>query len=65
MIDWTSTLLMALGLALMFEGLLPLLSTQRWRQIMEQVLRLQDGQIRFFALLTVLIGLVLFWWNAA
>lgn len=64
MIDWTSTLLLALGLTLMLEGLLPMLTPQRWRQFIEQVLRLQDGQIRFFGLVSVLLGLILFWWNA-
>lgn len=64
MIDWTSTLLLALGLTLMLEGLLPMLTPQRWRQFFEQVLRLQDGQIRFFGLVSVLLGLILFWWNA-
>lgn len=64
MIDWTSTLLLALGLTLMLEGLLPMLTPQRWRQFIEQVLRLQDGQIRFFGLVSVLLGLILLWWNA-
>ena len=64
MIDWTTTLLLAVGLALILEGLLPMLMPQRWRQLFEQVLRLQDGQIRFFGLVSVLIGLILFWWNA-
>ena len=64
MIDWTSTLLLALGLTLMLEGLLPMLTPQRWRQFIEQVLRLQDGQIRFFGLVSVLLGFILFWWNA-
>ena len=64
MIDWTTTLLLAVGLALILEGLLPMLMPQRWRQLFEQVLRLQDGQIRFFGLASVLIGLILFWWNA-
>ena len=46
MIDWTTTLLLAVGLALILEGLLPMLMPQRWRHLFEQVLRLQDGQIR-------------------
>ena len=64
MIDWETTLLLAVGLALILEGLLPMLMPQRWRHLFEQVLRLQDGQIRFFGLASVLIGLILFWWNA-
>jgi uncharacterized protein YjeT (DUF2065 family) len=53
------TLLIAFALMLVFEGLMPLLSPQRWRQVFEQVLKLHDGQIRFFGLCSVLIGLLL------
>ncbi|MDP4300145.1 DUF2065 domain-containing protein [Leptothrix discophora] len=55
----SETLLAALALMLVFEGLLPFLSPQRWRQVFEQVLKLQDGQIRFFGLCSILIGLLL------
>jgi len=54
-----TTLWVALALMLVFEGLLPLLSPQRWRRIFEQVLQLSDGQIRFFGLLSVLAGWLL------
>lgn len=53
------TLLVALALVFVFEGLLPLLSPGRWRRLFEQVLRLQDGQIRFFGLGSVLLGLLI------
>ncbi|MGY0193629.1 DUF2065 domain-containing protein [Leptothrix sp. BB-4] len=55
----TETLWAALALVLVIEGLLPFLSPQRWRQVFEQVLRLQDGQIRFFGLCSILIGVLL------
>ncbi len=55
----TDTLWAALALVLVIEGLLPFLSPHRWRQVFEQVLRLQDGQIRFFGLCSILIGLLL------
>jgi uncharacterized protein YjeT (DUF2065 family) len=55
----SETLLVALALMLVFEGLLPFLSPQRWRQVFEQVLKLQDGQIRFFGLCSILAGLLL------
>jgi uncharacterized protein YjeT (DUF2065 family) len=54
-----STLWAALALMLVFEGLLPLLSPQRWRRIFEQVLQLSDGQIRFFGLVSMLAGWLL------
>lgn len=59
------TLLAAFALMLVFEGLMPLLSPKRWRQVFEQVLRLQDGQIRFFGLCSVLIGLSLLFFNGS
>jgi len=55
---------LALGLMLVFEGLMPMLSPGRWRQLFEQLLQLQDGQIRFFGVFLVLLGLVVVWWAA-
>ena len=54
--------LLALGLMLIFEGLLPMVAPVRWRRLFEQLLQMQDGQIRFFGLFMVLIGLILVWW---
>ena len=53
---------LALGLVLIFEGLLPLAAPARWRRLFEQLLQLGDGQIRFFGLWLVLAGLALVWW---
>ena len=55
------TLLLALGLMLILEGLMPMLSPHRWRRLFEQLLQLEDGQIRFFGVFMVLLGLALFW----
>jgi uncharacterized protein YjeT (DUF2065 family) len=55
----SDSLLAALALVLVIEGLLPFLSPQRWRRVFEQMLTLQDGQIRFFGLCSILIGLLL------
>ncbi|MEK7344153.1 MAG: DUF2065 domain-containing protein [Pseudomonadota bacterium] len=55
------TLLLALGLMLILEGLMPMLSPSRWRQLFEQLLQLEDGQIRFFGMFMVVAGLLLFW----
>ncbi len=54
--------LLALGLMLVLEGLLPMLAPTRWRRLFEQMLQLQDGQIRFFGVFMVLAGLALVWW---
>ena len=58
---WHS-LLAALALVLILEGLLPLISPTKWREMFAQLLQLQDGQIRFFGLGTVLLGLFLLVW---
>jgi uncharacterized protein YjeT (DUF2065 family) len=55
------TLLMALGLMLILEGLLPMISPRHWRVLFEQMLQLQEGQIRFFGMLMVVFGLVVIW----
>ena len=56
--DW---LWAALALVLVVEGLLPALSPTAWRQMFIRLLALQDGQIRFFGLCSVLLGLLLLW----
>jgi uncharacterized protein YjeT (DUF2065 family) len=55
------TLWLALALLLVAEGLLPLISPSAWRRVFEQLLRLQDGQIRFFGLCSIAAGLILLW----
>lgn len=53
------TLISALALVLVFEGLLPFISPTRWRQVFEQATRLSDGQLRFLGLSSMLGGLLL------
>ena len=53
-----SSWMTALALVLVIEGLLPLVSPARWRRVFEEALRLQDGQIRFIGLASVLVGLL-------
>ena len=55
------TLLLAVGIMLILEGLMPMVSPLRWRRLFEQLLQLDDGQIRFFGLIMVVSGLLLFW----
>ena len=52
-------LLGAMALMLIFEGLMPFLSPQAWRQLFERALRLSDGQIRFLGLTSMVVGLLL------
>ena len=53
------TLLTALALMLVFEGLLPFLSPQRWRRLFEQATGLSDGQLRLLGLSSMLGGVLL------
>jgi len=48
---------MALGLMLVFEGLLPLCLPRHWKDTMRQILALRDGQLRFFGLVALVLGL--------
>ena len=56
-----STWLAALGLALILEGLLPLIAPSAWRQAFTQLMQMADGQLRFFGLVAVGGGLLLLW----
>ena len=56
-----SDLLAALCLVLVIEGILPLVSPGGWRRAFSQLLQLRDGQLRFFGLCSIVLGLVLLW----
>ncbi|HVL58999.1 MAG TPA: DUF2065 domain-containing protein [Burkholderiaceae bacterium] len=55
----TSNLIIALGLMLIIEGLMPLISPPQWRETMRRIAALRNGQIRFIGLTAVVIGLAL------
>ncbi len=55
----SATLFLALGLMLVFEGLLPLIAPQAWRETFKRMIALKDGQLRFVGLMSVLGGLLL------
>lgn len=54
-----SLLLMALGLMLVIEGLLPFAAPRVWRETFRRATDLADGQLRFIGLTSILLGLVL------
>lgn len=54
-----SVLLAAFALMLVIEGLLPFLAPQAWRNAFRRVTEMQDGQIRFIGLSSMILGLVL------
>ena len=51
----------ALALLLVFEGLFPLIAPAAWRRTFSQLVQLRDGQLRFFGLCSVGIGLLVLW----
>ena len=53
---------LAFALMLVFEGLMPLISPPSWRKLFEQILKLNDGQIRFYGLCSVGMGLLVLIW---
>ncbi|MEO6279139.1 DUF2065 domain-containing protein [Roseateles sp.] len=55
-------LLAALALVAVIEGLMPLISPARWREVFSRVLAMSDGQIRFIGLASILAGLLGLLW---
>jgi len=54
-----TTFLMALALMLVIEGILPFLFPAQWRETFRRITQFSDGQIRFFGLSSMLVGLLL------
>ncbi len=50
---------LALALVFIIEGLLPLAAPSVWRRTLERLMQLSDGQLRFFGLVALALGLVL------
>lgn len=59
----SETLLAALGLMLVIEGILPLAAPQAWRETFKRMIALKDGQLRFVGLLSIAGGLLLLMLN--
>jgi uncharacterized protein YjeT (DUF2065 family) len=55
----SNTLLLALALMLMIEGLLPFLVPGFWRETFRRLTEMSDGQVRFIGLTSMLAGLLL------
>ncbi len=55
-IDPWSLLLLAAGLMLVLEGLLPFLNPQQWRAMFERAAKLSDGPLRFLGLASLMLG---------
>jgi hypothetical protein len=51
--------LLAFGLMLVLEGVLPFLAPASWRQTFRRMIELKDGQLRFVGLTSMLGGLAI------
>ena len=49
---------------LILEGLLPMVLPHLWKSLFEQMLKMDDGQIRFFGMLMVIAGMSVIWFLA-
>lgn len=55
--------MMAFGLMLVLEGVMPFLSPQIWRQTFERMIALSDGQLRFVGVASMLAGLLVIFFS--
>jgi len=53
------TFLMAFALMLIIEGVLPFVVPTVWRETFRRIIQFTDGQIRFFGLSSMLLGVIL------
>lgn len=56
--------MLSAGLMLILEGIGPLFAPQGWRELVSKLVGLNDGQLRFIGLASVVVGgliVVLFW----
>ncbi len=60
-----TTLLLALALMLILEGVLPFLAPNLWRDTFRRITQMSDGQIRFVGLSSMIVGLLLLLWARA
>lgn len=54
-----SSLLLAFALMLVFEGILPFAAPRVWRETFRRITEMNDGQLRFIGLTSILIGVVI------
>lgn len=53
-----TSLVVALGLMLLVEGIFPFLFPRQWRDAFNRITQLADGQIRFIGLIALLCGVL-------
>lgn len=53
-----TSLVVALGLMLLVEGIFPFLFPRQWRDTFTRITQLADGQIRFIGLIALVCGVL-------
>ena len=54
--------LVAFGLMLVLEGMMPFLFPGAWRETLSKLSQLQEGQVRFIGLTLMLAGVLIIFW---
>jgi hypothetical protein len=54
-----SSLLLALALMLVLEGVMPFAAPHVWRETFRRITEMNDGQLRFIGLTSMLVGVVI------
>jgi uncharacterized protein YjeT (DUF2065 family) len=55
----TEVLLPAFALVLVLEGILPFVAPNVWREAMRRIGEMNDGQLRFMGLTSMMIGVII------
>ena len=55
----SDSIVLAIGLVLVIEGLFPLFFTQSWKEAFTRITNQKNGQIKFYGLLSVIIGIMM------
>jgi len=55
----SDSIVLAIGLVLVIEGLFPLFFTQIWKEAFTKIINQKNGQIKFYGLLSVIIGIMI------
>jgi hypothetical protein len=54
-----TSLIVALGMMLIVEGIVPTFFPRQWREVFSRLIRFSDGQIRFLGLVALISGFVI------
>ena len=58
LIPSSASLVIAFGLVLILEGIVPLMFPAMWKETFRRITGLEDGQLRFIGLIAITAGLI-------